>query len=102
MEAAQIFRDLVYTIDWSNQPPLAFIKAIRLALAIEAPLIARRLAEQGAEYYPNHPEISKAARILAAPKITIHTQTNIYEMKPETRAAFLRMIKAVAKNMMEE
>jgi hypothetical protein len=42
-----------------------------MALALEAPLLARRLAEQGAKYYPENEALDKFARILAPPKVSI-------------------------------
>lgn len=63
------FQTLINEISWSNRPSLDFIRAIRMALELEAPLIARKLAEQGAEYHPANPELSKMARILAPPEV---------------------------------
>lgn len=64
------FKALAEKIQWSNKTPLELIKAIRKALALEAPLIARKLAEQGVKYHPTHPEINKMAGILASPVAT--------------------------------
>ncbi len=61
------FQALVKVIPWSTFTPSDLVKAIRMALALEAPLIARKLAEQGQKYFPTHSEINKIARILAAP-----------------------------------
>jgi hypothetical protein len=65
------FQSLVNDIPWSSQPPTNFVKAAHMALALEAPLIARRLAEQGVKYYPTYPELKKIAHILAPPTVTL-------------------------------
>jgi hypothetical protein len=64
------FQSLVNDISWSSQSPSNFEKAIHMALALEAPLIARRLAEQGVKYYPTDPELKRIAHILAPPIVT--------------------------------
>lgn len=51
------------------EPEESFISAIRIALATDAPLVARRLAELANERYPHHPEIAKANRILRPPRV---------------------------------
>lgn len=64
-----MFHTLVDAIGWSKESPADLVKAVRWALALEAPLIARKLAEQGAKLHPTHPEIKKMAQILAAPTV---------------------------------
>lgn len=56
-------------IDWSQRPAADFARAVRLALAAGAHLLARRLAAQGARLYPDHSELQKMARLLAPPRI---------------------------------
>lgn len=51
-------------VDWTLQPPDALIRAVRLAISADAPLVARKLATEGARRYPEHAELQKAARIL--------------------------------------
>ncbi len=56
-------------IDWSQRPATDFARAVHLALAAGAHLLARNLAAQGAEMHPDHPELQKMARILAPPRV---------------------------------
>jgi len=56
-------------IDWLQRPASEFARAVRLALAAGAHLLARNLAAQGARLYPDHPELQKMARILAPPRV---------------------------------
>jgi hypothetical protein len=51
-------------IDWTIQPPDALMRAVRLAIMADAPLVARKLATDGALRYPEYAELQKAARIL--------------------------------------
>lgn len=78
------FQALVNVIPWANRPPADVVTAIRLALALEAPLVARRLAEQGAKQYPAHPEIKKMARILAVPTATAVPSSARLDVKANT------------------
>ena len=56
-------------IDWEHQNARAFVDAVKWALAAGAHLKARELATQGAELFPDDPELVNIARILAPPKI---------------------------------
>lgn len=56
-------------IDWELQPPDAVMRAVRLAITADAPLVARKLATEGAHRHPEHAELQKAARILAPPRV---------------------------------
>lgn len=56
-------------IDWSQRPATDFARAVRLALATGAYLLARKLAEYGHRLYPNHQELAKMAHILAPPRV---------------------------------
>lgn len=71
------FQALLRAISWSTVAPSDLVEAIRMALTLEAPLLARKLAEQGEKYHPNHSEISKMVRILSAPIVK--------SVKPTTR-----------------
>ncbi|MBL7184655.1 MAG: hypothetical protein ISS50_09435 [Anaerolineae bacterium] len=51
-------------IDWMQRPANDFVRAVRLALAAGAHLLARNLASQGARLYPDHSELRKMAHIL--------------------------------------
>lgn len=52
------------SVDWTQQPPDAIMRAVRLAISADAPLAARKLATEGAQRHPEHAELQKAARIL--------------------------------------
>lgn len=56
-------------VDWTLQPPDAVMRAVRLAISADAPLVARKLATEGAQRHPEHAELQKAARILAPPRV---------------------------------
>ncbi|MCL4867492.1 MAG: hypothetical protein KJ063_00860 [Anaerolineae bacterium] len=75
------FAALVKAIPWSNQTPEELIVAIRMAFALEAPLLARYLAEQGIKYHATHPEIEKIAHILAPPKATTAARSTKLDVK---------------------
>lgn len=55
-------------IDWSQHPAVDFARAVRLALAAGAHLLARKLADYGHRLYPNCEELAKMAHILAPPR----------------------------------
>lgn len=65
----QTFQSTISAIDWETQPTQNIMKAIRLAIAVGAPLVARKLAADGARHYPEHSELQKAARVLAPPRV---------------------------------
>jgi len=56
-------------IDWLQRPAADFVRAVRLALAAGAHLLARKLATQGARLHPDHLELCKMAHILAPPRV---------------------------------
>jgi hypothetical protein len=56
-------------IDWSQRSAADFVRAVRLALAAGAHLVARHLAAQGARLYPDHPELQKMTHVLAPPRV---------------------------------
>jgi hypothetical protein len=56
-------------IDWLQRPAADFARAVRLALAAGAHLLARKLAAQGARLYPDHRELQKMSQILAPPRV---------------------------------
>ena len=63
------FVQAVSEIDWPQRPAADFARAVRLALAAGAHLLARNLAAQGARLHPDHLELQKMARILAPPRV---------------------------------
>jgi hypothetical protein len=56
-------------IDWLKRSAPDFARAVHLALAAGAHMLARNLASQGARLYPDHPELRKMAHILAPPRV---------------------------------
>ncbi|MBM4429742.1 MAG: hypothetical protein FJ026_05240 [Chloroflexi bacterium] len=56
-------------IDWSQRSAADFARAVHLALAAGAHLLARNLAARGARLYPDHQELQKMAHILAPPRV---------------------------------
>ncbi len=56
-------------IDWEKASPDDHILAIRQALSAGAFLMARRIAEQGLQRYPDNIGLKKFVRLLAPPKI---------------------------------
>jgi hypothetical protein len=56
-------------INWLQRPAADFARAVRLALATGAHLLARNLAAQGAKLYPDHLELRKMANVLAPPRV---------------------------------
>lgn len=63
------FVEAVNEIDWLQRSPADYARAVRLALAAGAHRLARKLADQGGERYPEHPALQKMARILAPPRV---------------------------------
>ncbi len=62
------FTAIANGIDWSLRSPEELRLGIRYALRVGAHLKARQLAEDGGEWYPDHPDLQRAAHILAPPK----------------------------------
>jgi hypothetical protein len=58
-------------VDWRERPAEAFVRGVRLALKVGAHIIARKLALEGAERFPEHAELKKMAHILGPPKVTV-------------------------------
>lgn len=56
-------------IDWLQRPAADFTRAVRLALAAGAHLLARQLAHHGHRLYPRHEELAKMAQVLAPPRV---------------------------------
>lgn len=63
------FLDALKSITWQNRAPADLMRAVKLALEAGAHLAARQLAIEGAERYPNDPQVQKYARLLAPPKV---------------------------------
>jgi hypothetical protein len=66
------FVRIVNQMDWSSRSVDNYLRAISLALQIGAHLIARKLAQEGTVRFPDHPDMSKHARILS-PVVTLRT-----------------------------
>jgi hypothetical protein len=60
---------------WTEQTSSDLVRAVRLALAAGAHMMARHLADYGSRLYPSHTELAKMAHILAPPK-TVHVKPN--------------------------
>lgn len=56
-------------VDWLQRPAADCARAVRLALAAGAHLLARKLATQGSRLHPDHLELRKMAHILAPPRV---------------------------------
>ncbi|RLC84126.1 MAG: hypothetical protein DRI79_13275 [Chloroflexi bacterium] len=65
----EAFVEAASEIDWSQCRAVEFTRAVRLALAVGAHLLARHLAAQGAKLHPDHAELERMARILAPPRV---------------------------------
>lgn len=63
------FVEVASWIDWSWRPAADFARAVRLALAAGAHLLARNLADYGHRLYPYHQELAKMTHILAPPQV---------------------------------
>lgn len=73
---------ILENIDWSARQPGEIVLGVRLALALQAPLVARAIAAQGHHLYPDDAELAKVHRVLAPPTTTtIRAKT-----RPDTRA----------------
>lgn len=55
--------------NWSDHHPDTLLAASTLALGLNLVTPALRLVQQGVEWFPNHPGIQAAARVLAPPRI---------------------------------
>ena len=65
----QDFVSVADRIAWDKRPAEDILNAVQLSLFAGAHLKARQLAMLGADYYPDHVELQKYARILAPPKV---------------------------------
>jgi hypothetical protein len=63
------FAEIVTALDWCNKPAWFFKQAIDLALQLELPVIAYQLASWGCKWHPTDPDLKRAERVLAPPKI---------------------------------
>ncbi|MBI3361975.1 MAG: hypothetical protein HY023_12800 [Chloroflexi bacterium] len=70
-KAETAFLRVMASIKWEAHPAEDFVRAVRLALAAGAYLAARKLAEDGAAKFPEHPELRKMAWILGPPVVTV-------------------------------
>ena len=62
------FLDARRAMDWNNRSAKEYSQAVRWAIEAGAHKVARQLAVQGAERYPDHAELVKFARVLNPPK----------------------------------
>ena len=72
--AAEVGKETVFVqaaseIDWLQRPAADFARAVHLALAAGAHLLARELASHGYRLYPDHDDLAKMAHILAPPRV---------------------------------
>lgn len=58
-------------MDWGERPAADFVYGVRLALKVGAHIIARKLALEGVERFPEDAELKKMARILGPPKVAV-------------------------------
>ncbi len=58
-------------MDWPSRPPKDFVGAIRLALAAGAHMAARKLAQAGAQRYPEDEALQRWSYLLAPPQVTV-------------------------------
>lgn len=64
-----VFIEAYRTLNWAVEPASSYVRGVYLALASGAHLVARKLAAEGAERFPDHRELQKMATILAAPTV---------------------------------
>lgn len=64
-----VFIQAASEIDWLQRPAADLARAVHLALAAGAHLLARKLANYGYRLYPHHAELAKMAHILAPPRV---------------------------------
>lgn len=60
-----LFLQLVDMIDWDKRSVDDVLRTIQSALKVGAHLTARKLAQEGGNRFPDHPQMAKHARILA-------------------------------------
>jgi Family of unknown function (DUF5678) len=63
-----LFLKLIDTIDWDQRSVDDILRTIQSALQVGAHLTARKLAQEGGNRFPDHPQMAKHARILAPVK----------------------------------
>jgi len=61
------------SMDWTRRSPEQLVFVVRLSITAGHPLLARALASEGAQRYPEHAELQKAARVLAPPRVISHS-----------------------------
>jgi len=64
-----VFIEAYRTLNWAIEPASSYVRGVYLALASGAHLVARKLAAEGAERFPDHRELQKMATILAEPTV---------------------------------
>ena len=63
------FTAAMHRIDWSRASGDDYVAAVRLLIEAEAIELARRLADEGAERFPRHEQLRRAAYVLAPPRV---------------------------------
>jgi hypothetical protein len=61
------FAELARAIDWSTRQPEEILQVVDLALGMELVRLARDLAQQAANLFPEYERAQQAARVLAPP-----------------------------------
>jgi hypothetical protein len=79
------FSSFVENLDWSNRRPDELSAAIDLALRLEMAALAIDLAQMGAQLFPYHERIQRAARVLAPPTVRTTHLPPAREMKASRR-----------------
>jgi hypothetical protein len=75
MWSASTITSILENIDWSARQPGEIALGVRLALALQAPLLGRIIAARGHHLYPSDDELAKLNRVLAPPTTTISKAT---------------------------
>lgn len=73
---------ILENINWSARQPVEIALGVRLALALQDPLLGRAIATQGHNLYPSDTELTKLHRVLAPPITTTLKATT----RPDTRS----------------
>lgn len=63
------FVEAYQSVNWALEPARSYARGVRMALAAGAHRIARKLANEGTERFPDHRELQKMASILAEPTV---------------------------------
>lgn len=64
---SRAFGEVASTIDWTAQEVITFYNVINMAISIGATRLARQLAKQGHELYPDSDDLTRIYRIFFPP-----------------------------------